>query len=89
LIFIFESITEANRGRNPCLSLDETFKMFPTEAGRTDPEYCRDLPQHIFTPNEDDKALEIGIIGAGIAGLAAAAGLCRSGHGVEACVQLE
>ena len=63
--------------------------MFPTEAGRTDPEYFRDLPQHIFTPKENDKALEIGIIGAGIAGLAAAAGLCRSGHRVEVCVRFE
>lgn len=30
-------------------------------------------------------ALDIGVIGAGIAGLSAAIGLCRAGHRVEVC----
>jgi 2-polyprenyl-6-methoxyphenol hydroxylase-like FAD-dependent oxidoreductase len=50
-----------------------------------DPEYLEDPPAGIFAPVEMDKALDIAIVGAGIAGLAAAAGLLRSGHRVEVC----
>ncbi|KAL3423894.1 salicylate hydroxylase [Phlyctema vagabunda] len=48
-----------------------------------DTKYLKDPPARIFTATPEDKTLEIGIIGAGIAGLAAAAGLLRSGHQVE------
>jgi len=57
--------------------------MFSTEAGQTDPQYLKDPLQHIYEPSPDDKILDIAVIGAGIAGLAAAAGLCRSGHRVQ------
>ena len=47
-------------------------------------EYLKDPPAGIFEAVETDKTLDIAVIGAGIAGLAAAAGLLRSGHRVEA-----
>jgi len=62
--------------------------MFATEAGQTDPQYLKDPPQHIYEPKPEDKVLDIAVIGAGIAGLAAAAGLCRSGHRVQVGLQV-
>jgi NADPH-dependent 2,4-dienoyl-CoA reductase/sulfur reductase-like enzyme len=46
-------------------------------------DYFKDVPAHVFEPEATDKPLDIAIIGAGIAGLAAAAGLSRCGHNVE------
>ncbi len=61
-------------------------KSSPNETMADD--YFKDVPAHIFEPVGSDKILEIAIIGAGIAGLAAAAGLLQSGHDVEACISL-
>lgn len=41
------------------------------------------IPADAFRPGPDDKSLEVGIIGAGIAGLGAAVALRYSGHKVE------
>ncbi|KAH8803320.1 putative salicylate hydroxylase [Xylogone sp. PMI_703] len=49
----------------------------------TDPEYYTDVDPHIFEPSPTDMILNIAIVGAGIAGLAAATALVRSGHHVE------
>ncbi|KAL9619305.1 MAG: hypothetical protein Q9160_006070 [Pyrenula sp. 1 TL-2023] len=46
-------------------------------------KYFTDPPKGILAPKADERRLSIGIIGAGIAGLAAAAGLTKSGHDVE------
>jgi NADPH-dependent 2,4-dienoyl-CoA reductase/sulfur reductase-like enzyme len=48
-----------------------------------DPEYIEDVPAHIFAPGPGFKRLNIAVVGAGIAGLGAAIGLCQSGHDVE------
>lgn len=48
-----------------------------------DPNYKEDVPAHIFAPGPGFKRLDIAIVGAGIAGLGAAIGLCQSGHKVE------
>lgn len=53
-----------------------------------DPDSFTDPPAHIFEPTGTDKKLDIAVIGAGIAGLAAAAGLLRSGHRVEVCAPI-
>ncbi len=47
-------------------------------------EYYRPLPPNTFAPKEGHQALEIAVIGAGIAGLMAAIALSQSGHNVEA-----
>jgi NADPH-dependent glutamate synthase beta subunit-like oxidoreductase len=36
-----------------------------------------------LTPRAEDRCLEIGVIGAGIAGLGAAIAMCQAGHNVE------
>ena len=38
---------------------------------------------------EQSVVLDVGVIGAGIAGLSAAIGLCRAGHRVEVCLVLQ
>lgn len=47
-------------------------------------EYYKAFPPNYFAPKPGHQALEIGIVGAGIAGLAAAVALVQSGHNVEA-----
>ena len=49
-------------------------------------EYFQDVPPNSFAPGADHKTLDIAIIGAGIAGLAAAIALGQSGHNVEVCL---
>ena len=51
--------------------------------GRLKDEYHAPIPPDTFTPRPGDQILDIGIIGAGIAGLAAAAALVQSGHNVD------
>ena len=51
--------------------------------GRLKDEYYKPVPPGNFAPRPGDKVLEIGIVGAGIAGLAAASALVQSGHNVE------
>ncbi|MCJ1472600.1 hypothetical protein MMC13_001249 [Lambiella insularis] len=46
-------------------------------------EYHQILPPNTFAPEEGHQALDIAIIGAGIAGLVSAIGLAESGHNVE------
>jgi hypothetical protein len=48
-----------------------------------DPDYKEDVPARTFAPGPGFKRLDIAIVGAGIAGLGAAIGLCQSGHKVE------
>jgi ribulose 1,5-bisphosphate synthetase/thiazole synthase len=48
-----------------------------------DPDYKEDVPLHIFAPGRGFKYLDIAIVGACIAGLGSAIGLCQSGHKVE------
>ena len=47
-------------------------------------EYYRPLPANTFAPKEGHHALDVAVIGAGIAGLMAAIALSQSGHNVEA-----
>ena len=51
--------------------------------GRLKDEYYKPVRPDDFTPRPGDQILNIGIIGAGIAGLAAASALVQSGHNVE------
>jgi hypothetical protein len=51
--------------------------------GRLKDEYYRPVPPDQFAPRPGDQVLDIGIVGAGIAGLAAAIALVQSGHNVE------
>lgn len=51
--------------------------------GRLRDEYYEPLSPDHFAPKSGDQILDIGIIGAGIAGLAAAAALVQSGHNVD------
>ncbi|KAI1616999.1 2-polyprenyl-6-methoxyphenol hydroxylase [Exophiala viscosa] len=51
--------------------------------GRLKSEYYEPIPPDHFLPKPGDQILDIGIIGSGIAGLAAAIGLIQSGHNVE------
>ncbi|KAJ9615479.1 hypothetical protein H2200_001554 [Cladophialophora chaetospira] len=51
--------------------------------GRLKDEYYKPIPPDIFAPKPGDQILDIGIVGAGIAGLAAAIALVQSGHNVE------
>lgn len=52
-------------------------------SGRLKSEYYEPIPPEHFLPKPGDQILDIGIIGSGIAGLAAAIGLIQSGHNVE------
>ena len=51
--------------------------------GRLKDDYLKPVPPDEFAPRPGDQVLDIGIIGAGIAGLAAAIALVQSGHNVE------
>ena len=51
--------------------------------GRLKDEYYAPIPPDHFAPKPGDQILDIGIIGAGIAGLAAASALVQSGHNVD------
>jgi hypothetical protein len=51
--------------------------------GRLRSEYYKPIPPNHFAPKPDDEVLNIGIVGAGIAGLATASALLQSGHHVE------
>ena len=51
--------------------------------GRSKNEYYAPIPADRFAPKTGDRILQIGIIGAGIAGLSAAIALTQSGHNVE------
>ena len=51
--------------------------------GRLRDEYYKPVPPDFFAPKTGDQILNIGIVGAGIAGLAAAIALVQSGHNVE------
>ena len=51
--------------------------------GRLKDEYYKPVPPDNFAPRPGDQILNIGIVGAGIAGLAAASALVQSGHNVE------
>ncbi|KAK4934616.1 hypothetical protein LTR10_024166 [Elasticomyces elasticus] len=51
--------------------------------GRLRDEYYEPISPDHFAPKSGDQILDIGIIGAGIAGLAAAAALVQSGHNVD------
>lgn len=52
--------------------------------GESVDEYYKPFPPNYFAPKPGNQALDIGIIGAGIAGLTAAVALVQSGHNVEA-----
>ena len=74
-------------------SINGTFSMEKAEIsnssttklsnGRLKDEYYKPVPSDNFTPRPGDQMLNVGIIGAGIAGLAAASALVQSGHNVE------
>lgn len=51
--------------------------------GRLKSEYYAPISPDRFAPKEGDQILEIGIIGAGIAGLTAAIALAHAGHNVD------
>ena len=51
--------------------------------GRLKDEYYKPFPKNYFAPDAEHQALDIAIIGAGIAGLSAAIGLLQCGHNVE------
>ena len=51
--------------------------------GRYADEYYEPISPNYFAPKPGHQALNIGIIGAGIAGLNAAVALLQSGHNVE------
>ena len=51
--------------------------------GRLKDEYYKPVPPDFFAPKTGDQILNIGVVGAGIAGLAAAIALVQSGHNVE------
>jgi hypothetical protein len=51
--------------------------------GRLKDEYYECIPPDFFAPRLGDKTLDVGIVGAGIAGLAAAIALVQAGHDVE------
>ena len=46
-------------------------------------KYSGPIREGAFAPRPDDISLEVGVVGAGIAGLAAAIGLRKAGHEVE------
>ena len=50
---------------------------------QSDSAFIGPTPVDAFKPGSVDKSLEVGIVGAGIAGLAAAVALRHSGHTVE------
>lgn len=52
--------------------------------GRHADEYYKPFPPNYFAPKANHQVLDIGIVGAGIAGLTAAVALVQSGHNVEA-----
>ena len=51
--------------------------------GRSVDEYFAPIASDHFVPRAGDQILDIGIIGAGIAGLSAAIALTQSGHNVK------
>lgn len=57
--------------------------------GRLKDEYYGHIPPDFFAPKSGDKVLNVGIVGAGIAGLAAAIALVQMGHNVEVRQNLE
>jgi len=59
----------------------------PLRDGDSKDNYYKPFPANYFAPKPGNQALDIGIVGAGIAGLTAAVALVQSGHNVEACQQ--
>lgn len=57
----------------------------PQRNGDSKDDYYKPFPPNYFAPKPGNQVLDIGIIGAGIAGLTAAVALVQSGHNVEAC----
>lgn len=51
--------------------------------GRHSGDYYKPFPPNYFAPKLGSQTLNIGIVGAGIAGLTAAVALVQSGHNVE------